>query len=783
MSNHGSASISSFRSLFARHLQEIDEESDSHLTATDDSEGESALTIKSALTTSTMLRITRTSAAQDDNMFLESGFDVFIRLMSLHTKIFECEDRDALCILYQELSDKSREVKKRLKSNKDYEIAVKGFSREHTHCIQLKKRTDARSYNLADLDIPHIDPQAPEADVMLTWQLKHRHTHLQMLSDVWTDEGFVPHLVEILYRVGPSEAKTLLMSLCVRVPREALGRRKFQFTCPSCPVRLVRGTLTEDMVGPAASLSRMARYHRDMHFLDGLVDEDPQRPGSAWFQKPQRCTAGVFYSTVPNVLDPDATDHTDLFECTQVIAYSSGEFDYHYATPFGQALSAHVWELACPYAVKSFCVDVLLVALLFTLEEYHCDRRRIAESKEALGLGHWKLKILAALFSFLVLHQFLPSVLAIYLLIADPNLTWVRRNHGNLGRLFGVAADVFCVYVATILVSDTVGSYEICTDQTTLEKYMFCIMLLLKMLQIMYGSLRFHWFQNSLPVFYALVSSQSVNLMAFVVFVVLGASAAYSVLPTSTTAERFDLMEWFFRVFRMLFLGDFDLSAEEGSPPAIVEADRSGNATGKHDPVYLIESGSAPDTTLHYLFESFTMIFGLLVPLVLLNMYIGVLSDAFNNAKTHLLHLQGSDMTRRGCRFLLPVLALRKIFRRCGWGDTHRSIVGFLEFITRIEGSTWCSGARTDVDPKGTFIVIPESRLGAGALEELQTTSESSVARFRLGVFEQMAEKRLGAVERMLEGRLGDITDRLDRLESSRAPRPRVAPGPAPATR
>jgi len=136
--------------------------------------------------------------------------------------------------------------------------------------------------------------------------------------------------------------------------------------------------------------------------------------------------------------------------------------------------------------------------------------------------------------------------------------------------------------------------------------------------------------ESVLPAFHAVTSMNSLRFLGFLLVVWMGTMNAYYVFPIDeNTGDSNHVLNMFMKIFRLEFLGDFDLWELEGINP-VLNIHMGPNGTS--DMRGVIDDGN-PEGLYHKgvigLFVGVSIFF----TIMFLNVYIGLLSDEYTSAK------------------------------------------------------------------------------------------------------------------------------------------------------
>eukprot|EP00927_Polykrikos_kofoidii_P045163 TRINITY_DN3905_c0_g1_i2.p1 TRINITY_DN3905_c0_g1~~TRINITY_DN3905_c0_g1_i2.p1 ORF type:complete len:696 (+),score=84.58 TRINITY_DN3905_c0_g1_i2:122-2209(+) len=165
-----------------------------------------------------------------------------------------------------------------------------------------------------------------------------------------------------------------------------------------------------------------------------------------------------------------------------------------------------------------------------------------------------------------------------------------------------------------------------------------------------------------LPAAFAIVSSDSITFLIFMLLLFLGMTNAYWVLPIADNARFSDTI---LKIFRLGALGNFDLNDLEGANQVIEmgETVKGVHVTMLQDP----EAGSQGSTAyFHNGVRFIFVLFSVVSTIMLMNVYIGVLGGEYD--KRYNVSKRGLAFFR--ARIALNVLLRQRCRRRRIYGDS-----------------------------------------------------------------------------------------------------------------
>lgn len=217
--------------------------------------------------------------------------------------------------------------------------------------------------------------------------------------------------------------------------------------------------------------------------------------------------------------------------------------------------------------------------------------------------------------------------------------------------------------------------------------------------------------KTALPAWHAIRSSESMWFLIYLLMLTVGCMLAYYALPVPDIGGNIG-QSWidgwtlaFTRIFRLTLMGDFDMWALEGVDDRIKLPASLRNSTID------IENGSTI-AEMHKALRVWVLILALVFPVVLLNVYVGIVGKVYEDAKNANVAIAGSFRIVSSFRLLLH----RRFWKKCCWFlslDTcaRRCFRGELTTMTNEEmNDEWRTGAC-----HVAFIRIPRELLpGAG---------------------------------------------------------------------
>jgi len=187
----------------------------------------------------------------------------------------------------------------------------------------------------------------------------------------------------------------------------------------------------------------------------------------------------------------------------------------------------------------------------------------------------------------------------------------------------------------------------------------FSILIIFKWLQFMFGCVMWEFFGLTvLPAFYSMTSTESLKFLVYMGLLLIMCTHAYWSLPLQN--EDYELAHpngsffiSMFRMFRLTVMGDFDSFELEGIDPQLQTED---NITQlDENPADWAADATNPGKAkdFHVGIRVMTMAFGTAMTIIAMNMYIGVLSVAYNDNSALKYQLYGHAKSKFVLRYLL----------------------------------------------------------------------------------------------------------------------------------
>jgi len=176
--------------------------------------------------------------------------------------------------------------------------------------------------------------------------------------------------------------------------------------------------------------------------------------------------------------------------------------------------------------------------------------------------------------------------------------------------------------------------------------------------------------EQVIPAYNALMDPSHKSFMVFLMLVVMSCFSSYFMFPIKTGSVD-DVLWTFMSMFRLAIPGDFDLGDLEGAN-GVVYMDLNNNSDLNNGDHYLM--GETDDgeynAKWHHGMYGFFMIITIIVNVMLLNVYIGLLSELYNGyadkKAQHFEHFRGHIswkllLARHGWRYLVSKLTCKRL--------------------------------------------------------------------------------------------------------------------------
>jgi hypothetical protein len=463
----------------------------------------------------------------------------------------------------------------------------------------------------------------------------------------------------------------------------------------------------------------------------------------------------VFYTEVKDMLvnrrSKTFNDGVELnfVKCQQAISDSCGQFDYHYVTPFGQALAESNWDLAWPFFCYSRLVDLLFQVLIcwyLVPISNDTDEAKVPISNERdeakVQSDHERIRI---------------PIIAIFLLGSHSALQLLREcintyclyrvEEKSVGRLQRLSLwlrhyfDFYSVVVVVIEVYSFCFVWELVVDRVVWPWYChsdksansmcsavewmagdvlvdtpFRLSMLIfakwcyLMLSFMNSSVML---ETLLPAWKAMTSRYSVAFLVYLLVLSFGTALAYYALPIRIDEESSNpYLEAFFRTSRLNLMGELNTDefegGDKGEGPHHTTRGRLLSADNDHP--------DNPANKYHWALQFFTLGCSVLFPVIALNLYVGMLSHAYEQARRHIVHSRGLLHSASSARAILGNHMGACMSKICAWHPCNwvygRTFGWGTSWGETLCGAVWKDGGRDEnaaIDETGTWIVIADT--------------------------------------------------------------------------
>eukprot|EP00413_Alexandrium_margalefii_P034007 CAMPEP_0204571028 /NCGR_PEP_ID=MMETSP0661-20131031/38652_1 /ASSEMBLY_ACC=CAM_ASM_000606 /TAXON_ID=109239 /ORGANISM="Alexandrium margalefi, Strain AMGDE01CS-322" /LENGTH=745 /DNA_ID=CAMNT_0051579253 /DNA_START=35 /DNA_END=2272 /DNA_ORIENTATION=- len=362
---------------------------------------------------------------------------------------------------------------------------------------------------------------------------------------------------------------------------------------------------------------------------------------------PKKTEVCLFYCFVDSAfstgsLPPSDTGHREMLMSLEALPDDFGIFK----TPFGNAVASVAWENAYPFFCLFRIVDILLqIFLSMGLAEV---------SRTAFSTRHAKYTWHVAVTGLLMLHNMVTEMVA----VISVSCIWLKKLKQGLPfplatiLVFRFAVEVYCMgwvlwQGGAWLHGDTKGFY----DAAQRAPNGIPLLIFIKFVSLMLSMLCLRRVRHTiLPTWFAITDWASIMFIIYMLILTFGCSLAYMALPyASKDAGSRD--DWFtmyadpfFTMFRLNIIGDFSISELRNDAKAI-SAICPPNATTLMQ-CTSISFGSKESTDLTnnlgvYL-KLWVGLLALIFPVIFLNVYVGLICDAYAQAKDNLVQ-KGAD--------------------------------------------------------------------------------------------------------------------------------------------
>lgn len=586
------------------------------------------------------------------------------------------------------------------------------------------------------------------------WRHSCRQKHLEGLNHFWSSDALtIRGLEDMMFTLGPNITR-LINAMCLKLPAKIMQTRKLQ-------KRTLGGALSiriehvgnfkdkwdEGMLALNAAANKIApsNLYADSNVLGRLLGHDVKEKVEVYM------CGHKFYDTLGH-----STDNESLLEVSLLLVAAPGVGSNIelLQTPFGQSVAAVCWELSFPQYVWQRTMDFLNLCFLCwyatpICHSTHSDQPRWMEKWKVLLVFYFSMRgvfnILIELVSMLLFsgyHQkgdpehrsftlslfFVAYVniftfisLAVEILTSSFGLKLVRDFYkppgapvndflGNVQEFFGGLFDP-CDYSVDLvkehIVNTTMYARPVSFAMIIFSKWCIFMMTLLNFDKLS---------KTALPAWHAIRSSESIWFLVYLMMLTFGCMLAYYSLPVPDIGgnpEEQGMNGWalaFTRIFRLTLMGDFDMWALEGVDDRIQLPADLRNAS-----IDIVNGPTVKE--MHKALRFWVLILALVFPVVLLNVYVGIIGKVYEDAKNSNIAITSGFRIVSSFRLLLH----RRFWKRCCCGAFTLDTLArcFQPDLTKITEAEMKSNNN---DCYAAFIRVPRDRLPAQPQNE-QTQS------------------------------------------------------------
>lgn len=635
---------------------------------------------------------------------------LFVDLLYLHKQAFEAAKSERAAVS-KRLRPAVREVLRRKYNSGDCTTAT---------CIRGPTTKSSIVWEwcmkLSTSDAADTGEKGPDwvkkatAAVVESWEKGDQSVHLDKLREVW-GELKTDMFAWLLPKLGQVRKKKLLDGLCVNVPSRLLGQRKYQYRDTFCNVKLARCPSWDGRPQPDAGSDAMAN-------LKGLADLDPPTPGPQDYRyESHKSRVDVYYTEVQRVLvDPKIEGEggrrdlapLDLIRWIESLNACCDDGDLMFETPFGQALSESSWDIA--YATfMGDCLMMLLFQYLLSWYLAPVSHKLVGDEHETTSLSFLAVCIIICVglrgSVMLIMEMCVLRGNNLAVGIFNPD-TWVKISIEGYSLYFVCALGHAYILNGDVGMLQAINGTPITVVRESFlstHPFQLSALIFLKWLLLMLKLMNVGYIVDCLyPAYKAIVSKDSIAFLGYLGLLSVGTGLAYYSLPIPDLVSAggswgIPYMMAFMRASRLDFLGDIEfaeLAGEDEQPDRRLGRPRGNSGSGESDISDIINS-------YRWSLQLFTLVCSLLFPVILLNLYVGLLSSAYQKARDHLLHNKSLLHATTASKALLR--------RRLAFHSDCLSWMMYRMF-SRAFGSVWRNdpeGSPSNPKDRGTWIVLP----------------------------------------------------------------------------
>jgi len=508
-----------------------------------------------------------------------------------------------------------------------------------------------------------------------------RWPHFSALSQVW--QRLSVELVAVTMReAGPLLANKFVHSLAVKLPSELVGGLSVQKLKADNDVDVASGWLDPRLLAERDAHGRKEHFEaafpsslRSFHEKRRLMG----RQSSIWRELVRQMTycserhkteVNIYYCCCKGALD---LGHQQAkigpMEMLMYLA-TLPEKAMVFTTPFAQAVVANCWRNVLNIFIWQRVMDmafqvILSVAIAPISRNIGADKDYTMPTGLVLMLSVYFFTRSTALF-------LMECASVAYLWAQDLAKSAVFPFPVNAVSMIRVSMEAYSALwgyrLLRDLYSNTIHGNRFTYNETSPYKHPMGIALLIfaRYVQFMMSILCFKSFRTTLlPTWWAIKSRESVMFITYMLVLTFGCALAYMALPYSMSTQKsgdmaLNYLRPFFRMFRLNIMGDFDMHEFLGDGEVINRT--CSEAAEPKDCVWHIQTLHKSYVNRdHELVSERTVmelkvwiaLLALIFPVIFLNVYVGLVCEAYSDAKSKITQITGMFVSTSIQRVLL----------------------------------------------------------------------------------------------------------------------------------
>eukprot|EP00928_Gymnodinium_smaydae_P048671 TRINITY_DN32568_c0_g1_i1.p1 TRINITY_DN32568_c0_g1~~TRINITY_DN32568_c0_g1_i1.p1 ORF type:complete len:656 (-),score=37.66 TRINITY_DN32568_c0_g1_i1:106-2073(-) len=547
-----------------------------------------------------------------------------------------------------------------------------------------------------------------------------RWEHFDRLQKVWRHSKFTSEkITDIIDVIGP-HANNFVHALTVRVPSSILKTRELQFEDRRRPViSRPGGALAANRRGSSTEFSSPHDLDKEsMDMVEAMVPLKPKRP-SCTGSMPRKVQLQLHYSGVGRLFDYVELRHHSLDHLLVSLCLANSRIESKlFATAFGQGKVYNCWQVAFPRFLFQRFMDVCSQIALSFFAAPVCHSTRD-------DLPLWPERYELLILAFFGTRGIVIILIELSVILVEP--ANVRRRflsaYLNTYCMMCVIIEIW-VFAYTVRMLQDYWHYADETERkeriqnTVLHSHPmhFAMIIFAKWIQFMLSLLNFEALSETfLPAWHAIKCSSSVVFLSYLVLISLGSTLSYYALPIGDISLG-EYEKCFFRMFRLTFMGDLDMWQNEGVDQRITNFHLKGQVDSQcrgpdcaHDLTYGTIGDGDKIRNIHNDLRLFECALALLFPVILLNVYVGIVGSAYQDAKDNLLHVQGQFRMSSSFRLLLQ----RQFWLRRCWGifSLDFSLGKVISIIESMRRASARADTPDEHEPPSVWITVPTARI------------------------------------------------------------------------